>query len=103
MSSYSRAGYSRQMRPHDVFGAVRDVVALVLPATGRAVRGEMDLVGDGVVECVPEELNQVGSNLVQNAIEASPDVNGLVRGRGGRDGDGLVGRPKGHRPGWRAD
>jgi signal transduction histidine kinase len=103
MSSYSRAGYSRQMRPHDVFGAVRDVVALVLPATGRAVRVEMDLVGDGVVECVPEELNQVVSNLVQNAIEASPDVNGLVRVRGGSDGDALVVRVKDNGPGVRAE
>jgi signal transduction histidine kinase len=103
MSSYSRAGYSRQMRPHDVFGAVRDVVALVLPATGRAVRVELDLVGDGVVECVPEELNQVVSNLVQNAIEASPDVNGLVRVRGMIEGDAVVVMVKDNGPGVRSE
>jgi signal transduction histidine kinase len=103
MSSYSRAGYSRQMRPHDLFGAVRDVVALVLPATGRAVRVELDLVGDGVVECVPEELNQVVSNLVQNAIEASPDVNGLVRVRGGTEGEGVVVSVKDNGPGVRTE
>src|SRR5207237_9048432 len=39
MSSYSRAGYSRAMRPHDVFTAVREAVAPVLPATGRPARG----------------------------------------------------------------
>jgi signal transduction histidine kinase len=103
MSSYSRAGYSRQMRPHDVFGAVRDVVALVLPATGRAVRVDLDLVGDGVVECVPEELNQVVSNLVQNAIEASPDVNGLVRVRGMIEGDAVVVMVKDNGPGVRSE
>jgi signal transduction histidine kinase len=54
----------------------------VLPATGRAVRVELDFSGDGVIDCVPEELNQVISNLVQNAIEASPDVSGQVSVRG---------------------
>ena len=103
MSSYSRVGYSRQMRPHDLFGAVRDVVSLVLPATGRAVRVELDLVGDGVVECVPEELNQVVSNLVQNAIEASPDVNGLVRVRGVIEGDAVVVMVKDNGPGVRSE
>jgi signal transduction histidine kinase len=82
MSSYGKAGFSRQIRPHDVFLAARETVALVLPATGRAVRVELDFSGDGVVDCVPEELNQVISNLVQNAIEASPDTSGLVRVRG---------------------
>jgi signal transduction histidine kinase len=82
MSSYGKAGYSRQLRQHDVFAAARETVALVLPATGRAVRVELDFSGEGLIECVPEELNQVISNLVQNAIEASPDVGGHVRVRG---------------------
>jgi signal transduction histidine kinase len=82
MSSYGKAGFSRQLRPHDVFEAARETVALVLPATGRAVRVELDFSGDGIIDCVPEELNQVISNLVQNAIEASPDVSGMVQVRG---------------------
>jgi two-component system, NtrC family, sensor kinase len=82
MSSYGKAGYSRQLRSHDVFTAARETVALVLPATGRSVRVELDFSGEGVIDCVPEELNQVISNLLQNAIEASPDVGGLVRVRG---------------------
>ena len=52
---------------------------MVLPATGRAVQVDMELTGDGMLECVPEEFNQVISNLVQNAIEAAPDPGGLVR------------------------
>jgi len=78
MERYGQSGYSRVQRPHDVFAAVREVVELVLPATGRAVQVEPNLVGDGTVECVPEELNQVLTNLVQNAIEAVPE-GGLVR------------------------
>jgi len=73
MTSYSKAGYSRQLRPYDVFTAVREVVSLVVPATGRAVQVDLDLNGDGTVECVPEEFNQVISNLVQNAIAAMPE------------------------------
>jgi signal transduction histidine kinase len=103
MSSYSRAGYSRQMRPHDVYAAVRDVVALVLPATGRSVHVETQLEGSGVVECVPEEFNQVLSNLVQNAIEASPDSGGRVRVRGYGDGDALVVTVKDNGPGVRSE
>ncbi|HKC59247.1 MAG TPA: ATP-binding protein [Myxococcales bacterium] len=73
MGSYSRAGYARQLRPHDAFEAARDVVGIVLPATGRKVQVDLRLEGDGRVECVPEEFNQALTNLVQNAIEAAPD------------------------------
>jgi signal transduction histidine kinase len=103
MSSYSKAGYSRQVRPYDIFGAIREVVSLVLPATGRAVQVDLDLPGDGMVECVPEEFNQVLSNLVQNAIEACPDVGGQVRVRGYPEGESLVIAVKDNGPGVRAE
>jgi signal transduction histidine kinase len=99
MSSYSKAGYSRMMRAHDVFAAVREAVTLVLPATGRAVSVDLDLVGDGTAECVPEELNQVISNLVQNAIEAAPDTGGRVWVRGRREADILLLAVKDNGPG----
>jgi signal transduction histidine kinase len=89
MRKYSREGYTRRIEAYDVFGAVKDVVDIVLPATGRDVRVEMDLQGAGVVECVPEEFHQVLTNLIQNAIEASPDDGGLVR-IGGRVDDAQV-------------
>jgi len=73
MGNYSKAGYARQLRPHDAFEAARDVVGIVLPATGRKVQVELRFEGEGRVECVPEEFNQVLTNLVQNAIEASPE------------------------------
>jgi signal transduction histidine kinase len=90
MGSYSRAGYTRKLRPHDVFQAAREVVALVLPATGRKVKVETDLAGDGRVECVPEEFNQVLTNLVQNAIEAAPDGTGTVMVHARIEGEELV-------------
>src|SRR5207244_6774593 len=73
MGNYSKAGYARQLRPHDAFEAARDVVGIVLPATGRKVQIDLRVDGDGRVECVPEEFNQALTNLVQNAIEASPE------------------------------
>src|SRR5260221_77451 len=103
MSSYGRAGYSRALRPHEVYRAIRDTVALVLPATGRSTRVEFALEGDGTVECVPEELNQVISNLVQNAIEACPEEGGLVRVRGSGDAEWLTITVKDNGPGVRSE
>ncbi|TMB28573.1 MAG: response regulator [Deltaproteobacteria bacterium] len=78
MGSYSRAGYTRELRPYDVSQAAREVIDLVLPATGRKVRVETSFDGDCSIECVPEEMNQLLTNLVQNAIEASPEETGRV-------------------------
>jgi signal transduction histidine kinase len=99
MSSYSKAGYSRMARSHDLFAAAREAVALVLPATGRNVAIEFDFSGNGTAECVPEELNQVISNLVQNAIEAAPESGGLVRVTGLRQGSSVVLSVKDNGPG----
>ena len=51
---------------------------MVLPATGREVAVDIDVSGDGVVECVPEELHQVLTNLVQNAKTAQQIIAGAV-------------------------
>jgi signal transduction histidine kinase len=89
MRRYSREGYSRAPQAHDVFAAARDVVTMVVPATGRDVKVEVSFEGDGVIECVPEEFNQVLTNLVQNAVEAAPEGTGRVRIEGRCD-DGFV-------------
>jgi signal transduction histidine kinase len=79
MRKYSREGYARRVESYDVFAAVQDVIDIVLPATGRDVRVETNLLGKGIVECVPEEFHQVLTNLLQNAIEAAPEEHGYVR------------------------
>jgi DNA-binding response OmpR family regulator len=95
MRRYSREGYSRVSRDHDLFTAARDVVDMVLPATGRAVKVTTHFTGDGLVLCVPEEMHQLLTNLVQNAIEAAPDGDGARRGHRRRD------RRRGHPHGAR--
>jgi signal transduction histidine kinase len=90
LSRYGRAGFRRELVALDAWEAVRTVVDVVLPATGRAVEIQFDLRGDGTVECVPEELNQVLTNLVQNAIEAVSDGTGRVRVTGSGDPEAIV-------------
>ncbi|HZZ85479.1 MAG TPA: ATP-binding protein [Anaeromyxobacteraceae bacterium] len=89
MGRYGRAGFRREQVLIDAWEAVRTVVAVVLPATGRDATVECDLQGDGTLECVPEEFNQVLTNLVQNAIEAVPEGSGRVLLRGELDGPSL--------------
>ncbi len=84
MVRYSREGYARSPRPVDAFFAVRDVIAVVAPTVSREVALSVDLEGSGWVVCVAEELNQVLTNLIQNALEAVPgDGTGavVVKGR----------------------
>jgi signal transduction histidine kinase len=103
MSRYGRAGFRRELVPHDAWEAVRTVVGVVLPATGRAVEVDVDVAGDGTLECVPEEFNQVVTNLVQNAIEAVADATGRVRVSGAVAGDALVLSVKDNGPGIAPD
>ncbi len=99
MSRYGRAGYKREMVPHDAWVAAQAVVGIVLPATGRHVAVDLDLEGDGSIECVPEEFSQVLSNLVQNAIEAVPEETGRVQVRGRVEDGHLVVSVKDNGPG----
>lgn len=99
MVRYSREGYARSVRPYDAYAALRDVVLVVRASVAREASIEVDLQGSGMVHCVPEELNQVLTNLVQNALEAvAPDASGSVVVRG-RDEEGeliLSVRDNGH-------
>jgi signal transduction histidine kinase len=79
MVRYSREGYARSLREYDAYAAARDVVAVVRASVAREATVELDLQGNGSVRCVPEELNQVLTNLIQNALEAvAPDASGSV-------------------------
>ena len=59
MMRYSREGYTRAAQPYDVYAAVKDVIALLRPTTGFEFEVATELEGDGRIECVPEEFNQV--------------------------------------------
>jgi signal transduction histidine kinase len=78
MVRYSRDGFSRVHQPYDVFTAVREVLSVVLPSVRYEVTVTTDFSGQGLVECVPEELHQALTNVIQNAVEASP-ANGTAR------------------------
>jgi signal transduction histidine kinase len=67
------------------------------------VKVETDFQGDGLIECVPEEFNQVLTNLFQNAVEACPEDGGVVRILGRSDGNALTLSVKDNGPGVKAE
>ena len=73
MRRYSREGFARVDRPLDVWAAVHDAAALLSAAIHGEGRLVLDLEGEAWTTAVPEEFNQVISNLVQNALEAVAD------------------------------
>ena len=99
LGTYSRDGYSRAVREHDFFKDLGDIVGLVHRTTGRVVAVTTELEGDGTIDCVPEELNQVLTNLTQNAIEAVAEGTGAVVVRGWTEGDSVYLSVKDNGPG----
>ena len=79
MQRYAREGYTRALQPFDLFEATRDVAAVLQSGLDQPIV-ELSFEGDGRLVCVPEEINQVLTNLIQNAIDALPkDGTGRVR------------------------
>jgi signal transduction histidine kinase len=103
LGTYSREGYARALRHHDVFSGLADVVGLVHRTTGRNVQVSTSHEGEGLIECVPEEWNQVVTNLTQNAIEVVPEASGAVTVRGWCEGDQLLLSVKDNGPGISAE
>lgn len=79
MQRYAREGFVEVPGPVDLFALARDVAAVVGPATGGHVDLQLDLQGEGTVSGLGDALQQVVSNLVQNALEAAPAEGGRVR------------------------
>ncbi len=71
MRRYSQEGYARVERPTNLWAAAADVVALLSRTVHGDVQVHTSFEGAADVLAVPEELHQVLSNLVQNAIEAA--------------------------------
>ena len=90
MSKYGRQGFSRELIEHDLFAELEGLVSLIHKTTGRDVEVTATHEGDGLIECVPEEIGQVVSNLVQNAVEAVAEGTGAVHVRGWVEGDTVV-------------
>jgi signal transduction histidine kinase len=91
MVRYSREGYTRTPQPYDVYAAVKDVIAVLLPSTEVEVECSTEFEGEGLIECVPEEFNQVLTNLLENALHAVPnDGTGKIQVSGANRGHDLV-------------
>lgn len=89
MMRYSRNGYSRSEQPHDVYAATREALQVLVPSIGKPLAVDVELEGEPWVSCVPEELNQVISNLIQNAAEAAPADGGRLVLRGWNEASDL--------------
>jgi signal transduction histidine kinase len=89
MMRYSRNGFSRVHQAHDVYAAALEALNVLMPSLGKPLEVVTDFAGQPLVDCVPEELNQVLSNLIQNAAEAAPADGGRLEIRGWNE-DGML-------------
>ena len=89
MMRYSRNGFSRVHQPHDVYAAALEALNVLMPSLGKQLEVVSNFEGEPLVDCVPEELNQVLSNLIQNAAEAAPAEGAQLEIRGWNE-DGML-------------
>ena len=90
MMRYSRNGFSRTHQPHDIYAATSETLKVLLPSIGKPLEVVTRFEGEPLVDCVPEELNQVISNLIQNAAEAAPGQDGRLEICGWNEGADLL-------------
>ncbi len=91
MKRYSREGYARVAQPLPLRAAIEDVAHVVRRAVDAAAEVEIEVIGEPAVVAVPEELHQVLTNLIQNALEAVATVpQGRVLVRCWREGDEVL-------------
>ncbi|MCB9740065.1 MAG: response regulator [Deltaproteobacteria bacterium] len=104
MRRYSREGYARVAQPISLGDAIADVAALVGQAVGAERPVLVEVEGHPQVEAVPEELHQVLTNLIQNALEAvAAHPEGQVTVRAADEGDEVVLTVRDNGPGMDAE
>ncbi len=73
LRAYSREGYKAEESAYDVEAGLKRVLDIVGPKDGTRREIHFDAPEAGMVSCVPQEFHEVFTNLIQNAIDASPD------------------------------
>jgi len=90
MKEYAREGYEKGTRGYDVDRGIEAVLQVVRPVEGVSGRSvEFTPQGAGELQCVPQEFHEIVSNLIQNALDATPD-DGRVRVEAMREGAEVV-------------
>ncbi len=91
MKEYAREGYEKGTRGYDVDRGIEAVIQVVRPVEGTSHRKvEFTPGGAGEIQCVPQEFHEIVSNLIQNALDATPEEGGVVRVTAAREGGDVV-------------
>jgi len=77
---FAHEGANREEQLYDVDQGIQNVVAMAAPSDGSKRDIEFTASGGARILCVPMELHEIVGNLVQNAVDATPD-GGRVRVR----------------------
>ena len=89
LKEYAREGYANVERPYDVDKGIESVMKVVLSSEGTPRQVSFAPRDVGEVKCVPQEFHEIVSNLIQNAIDATPE-GGNIAITSGREGDNIV-------------
>ena len=90
LKRYTREGFSRLPQAYSLDTAVRESLAVVSLPSEAGITLDADLTPELRVECIPEELHEVITNLVQNAIDHSTEGGTVQIRTGAQDGRCLL-------------
>jgi len=88
LREYSREGYKPAEVEYDVDEGMHKVLSIVAPRDNSRRYVHYQDSEAGTILCVPQEFHEVVSNLVQNAIDATPE-DGNIWCEADRDGDAV--------------
>lgn len=90
LREYSREGYKAVRVDYDVDEALQKVIQVVAPKDSSRRNLHYTPSSLGKVLCVPQEFHEVISNLVQNAIDATPDGGNVWLTAERKDEEGII-------------